>query len=329
MGNPKWYSGFGLALAADAADEPSAPTVFPIAESGKISIVPRMYERQVAFAADVDHVVTTGFEYGFSLGNVQPDAETFGRILWLALGSDGYAVGKHQIVPAADAKYLNFFLDYQEDIGADQVQRLIGAKITGLSFEQPEQDIAKLNVSGAGLDLGTPLASLSPSIPTGDDNEPMGWKALQQAGSFVELSLNGGAYAQDDSIQSFGFDYARTAIPSGTGVGQNQPTKLDNGIRNVSFKFTKEFYGASATAQVNAFLAQQRVGMKLRWEMGSTPYYVELYIPNANFSGDPLPAAGQEEDVLKLEFTAKAFRDGSTPVIYAYVVDSTAAAYSD
>lgn len=329
MGNPKWNSGVGIARASSATNEPASPAIFPVCQSGQIVSEPMTYARQVAFLADIDHIAPVGFNHTFSIDGIQPDPKVAGYLWWLALGLDTFAMGTHQITPAAASQYLNVFLDLQADIeggGGDEVLRLIGAKIANVEWSQPTKGIATMKISGPGCTLGTPVADLTPTVPTGADMEPLGWKHLQAAGGWVKIALDGGAFAEDDTVQNFGIKYQRNPIPSGISLGSNQPTQIDNGIRNVSFEFEKEFYGSEAEAQIAAFLAQETIGFEAKYIIDTNA--VTLTIPIAHFSGNVLPNVGQEEDVLKLKVTAQAFKGTVNPVLYVYVIDNEVGAYS-
>jgi hypothetical protein len=331
MGNPKWRASVGVARASSATEEPAAPVIFPIFDGGaNTTEEPIIVERPASWLRDVDYIWRAGFNHAFTIPGITPDPNTMGYLLWLALGGDAYDTGVHTITPALDQQYLNVFLDYLLDIepgaGTDPVKRIIGGKITEFTIEQAAKQPCKLSLQGVACNRGEPLASVSPSIPTGADNAPLHWAHLQDDSGYFKVGLNGAALAEDTTIQGFKIGYRSPPIFQAPTLASNQPSGLYNGMREVTFGFEKDFHGANATAQVDAFMLEQAVAIEARWQIGTN--YVVLTIPAGSFTAYPLSDVGPAEEMIRLIVEAKAYYDGTNSVISGSVKDGSVALYT-
>jgi len=327
MGTAKWDGAVAVALASSATDEPGVTNaVYPIAESAQIEMEPITYERRTILA-DLDYIIAAGFNYTWAINNIRPNANVFGYLMMLALGTDTWSSTKHILTPSDDGLYCNVFIDRGLDlVGTSKpTQVLVGAKVTGFTLEFPLKDNAILGLSGVGCDLGTELAALSPSVPTGDDEAPLSWKALQN-GHF-KVGLNAGSTAQDDSIQGFKLEGSRASMPSGVSLGSDQPSAIHLGVREFFFEFTKEFATTTEKDQYIAHAAQQDIGVEFDAQMGSTPYYATMYEmrgkPVQTFAGE----VGVADEIIMATMRCKARKYSSDPIIKFDVVDGTSAAY--
>lgn len=327
MGNLKWEGACAIAKASSASNEPAAK-YYPVCDSHNITSEPVIYEGQRGFSPDVRLIKPAGFNHGWDISNIEAHPELVGFLLYAILGADAYDTLVHTITPADDTPWLNVLSDRMADMNGadDEVQRLIGARASKLTIDIQEKQMVKFSASGVGCDLGTAVEDLTPSIPTGATNEPLGWHHLQATGAYFKVGLNEAATSDDDTIKGVKIDIDRAQVLGGVNLGSNQPTRGKAGTRGVTFEITKEFYGGEAEAQVAAFLAQQRIGIDLKFVVSTN--YVTLVIPSAEFVGSPFEAAGAGDDILKMTFPCRAFKNGATAIMTATAKDGTSAVYS-
>jgi hypothetical protein len=328
MATPKWKGGVAVVRASSATHEPASGFVYPMAESAQIEGAPILYTRLPYAIPDPDRVGLGGFEFSWRIDGITPNCMVFGYLMALALGNDSWngIGGYHSLRPDDDAQYLNVLIDRGLDLGTSEpTERLVGAKITGWTLEFKHNEYAKLSVSGVGANLGSLAAALAPSIPTGDDDEPLGWHHLRNG--YVRLGYNGGAVADDNDITGFTITYNRPPILSGRDLGSAQPTEIFNAARELTFSITKEFSGSGAVNMYNAWKNQQEVEFTWRAEVGSAPNYVSQasvygYV-SRSFAGE----VGAGEDVIEGTLECLVYKKGTDDLIKFDVKDGTTGAY--
>ncbi len=331
-----WKAGVGLARAGAASSEPAINTYLPC-ESANIERKPKTFTRRPGYVPDPDRLVAAGYDYSFKVSGITLRPFHMAYLFWMALGGDTYnaSPGDHTIIGADDGQYLNLFRDLGVDVetgaGTGTVERLIGAKIQDLSFDQQMNEYAKMDISGPGCNIGTPVASMVPSLVTGADHEPVGWHHLKVAGgtpAFFKVGLNGAAAAAVTNVQYFKLKLSRPPIPSGMTLGSNQPTAIGGGQRELTFEFGAELTGADAVAQFAAFAAQQELSLDIKWVIGTTPNYIRMEIPAAAFAASPVGDIGAKDEVIKYVASGLAYRSGSNPLIRLTAKDGTSALYT-
>lgn len=331
MSGETWEAGVGLALASSATDEPATPKIFLSATEANIVEAPVTYERKPSYGADVDYMEACGFDYTFSVSGITADLGTLGYLLFLMLGNDAFSTPNHTITRSDAGQYLNLFLDRQADIepgaGTDPVQRLIGGRLTKLRLEQPMQGGAVISIEGMGTTLGTPLASITPSIPTGATKEPLGWKHWKTGSSgFLKLGLNGGVTAQDDTIQSWWWEITRNAFGSGKAIGSDQYTDSHVGDGDIMWGFEKEFKGTDAIAQYAAFKSQQTFEIDAKATISTDS--IEIAVPRGFNRGSILSGGGRKNELYRAKFDVKAYKNGATAIMTCTVDDGSSALYT-
>lgn len=324
MGYGQWEGGVALVRASSAIDAPTTGYKYPAAETAEITKTPLTSERILGFIPDVDILEVEAFDYGFSVPNISPNANMFGYLAAIALGSHSWLAGVISITPSDDVQYLNALVDYVQDLGTNTpTERLLGAKIGTFSLECQQDQIAKLTIGGVGCDLGVQAASLTMAFPTGANEAPLSWKALR-AGYF-KVGLNAVPTAQDDDITGMKIDWTRNLTPTGRTLGHVQPSRIVPGIRNVFFEFEKEFSGDSAKAQYAAFLAGQLFQMELKFLMGT--YYVTSGVLSGKAVEGYPQQVGAGEDTIKARVRCKAQRYGGVALLTFDVKDGSTAVY--
>lgn len=328
MGYPQWEGGVGIALASSASQEVSAPVIYIVCDAAKITRVPILYERNPNYIPDTDHIVPAGFTYSFSASGITGSCKQLGYLLFLWCGGNTFASQRQTIFPNDAGVFCNFFLDpgYSETGGSTKL--LIGARVTKLTLAMNEKSMWVWSMEGVACDAGDNIASLSPSIPLGADNAPLSWVHFQDATGFVKVGVNGGVAVQDDSVKSWEIELSRNAIPSGVSIGSNQPTDMVLGRRSIGFKIMKELNSLDATtnAQIAAFYAQQTIALDVKAIVGVNDF--QLTIPAAHFDADPAIEVGAKDDVVKVTFSGKAYKNAAQNILTGVVKDGSSGVYT-
>jgi hypothetical protein len=325
MGYPQRLRGIGVAMAATASTDIATPKLFLPAASAKITEVPKIYKRDANYARASDYAFAAGFDYAFSASGVTGNCELLGYLFWLWAGGDSFAATRHTLTPNDTGQYLNFFVDEGLPT-ATPLNHLIGARIAKITMSQAETDLFKWAIEGVACDRGVLLAAVAPSLPSGEDNAPLAWAHFQDAGGFFKVGVGGAVPASDPTVKGWEISCSQGVFPQGKSLGSNQPTDQHVGQIEVGFKFKKELFGADAAAQITALRAQNKVGIDMKAIVGANDF--QLTIPNADFNADAGKEVGAKDDVVMVEFSADAQKDGATPIITVVTKDGTIGVYT-
>lgn len=331
MGTPKWKGTFGIGRTADASSV-ATPAIYPRYETADIKGVPVTFEDNPVMSPDLHAIEAAGKNWTFEANNMRLPAYHMGYLLWLALGTESFGSGTHTLTPADAAQYFNGKLGRGLDLdtvtgGEQPVQNLVGAKIARLAIEQNARAYATVSIGGAGCNVAAPTAALTPTILTGPENAPLSWPALRAG--WLKTSYAGGAFAQDNSVQGVKIEYTREQdAEAGIDIESDQPDAVNDGARNVMVEITREFTGAGAQADYDAWMNSKSVGTDLKWVMGTSPAYeVNIVVPLARPVDNQPGPIGVGAESIKGTLVLKAYR-GALSLIYAVVKDQIAVAYT-
>lgn len=327
----KWKGKVGIGRTADAVSV-ATPAIYPRYESAQLGGVPVVFKDNPVMSPDLYAIESAGKDFTWAINNMRLPAYHMGYFLWLALGSEAFGAGTHTLSPADDSQYFNFKLGRGLDLdtvtgGEQPTQNGLGCKLGRLTIEQNARAYATITASGLLCHTGAPSAVLTPTILTGPENGPLSWPALRAG--FLKTSYAGAAFAQDNSVQGFKIEYTREQDgTAGIDIESDQPDAIGEGARSLLFEITREFRGAGAQADYDAWMNSKLVGLDVKWLMGTSPQYsCRLLItqgrPVDNQPGEVGMGAERIKGTLKLE----AFR-GSVALIVAEVQDQIAVAYT-
>lgn len=328
MGNPVTNAACSLAYASAYDNEPAA-NYYPIHEAANIEVVPRRVERIANATPDPTHSTVAGVDCSWMVNGITPHAELAGFLLYAMFGGDSFSVDTHTITPAASLPFVGVLIDRMADIDAsdNHVQRLNGGKLDALEIIAERDQFIKFSAKGLGCAPGTNVASLSQSIPSGDDNEPLAWKHQQGSGYF-KIDDNGGGLVADDTIQSWKLSMSRAALLGGYLISTGQPSQHSHGVRAVTLEIVKEFYGSTAEAEAENFFAlSEYLGIEIYLEIGSTPYTFKITIPKLTWTANPFGETGVKDEMYKVTYQLKAEKTAAA-LITGLVLDGTSAAYN-
>lgn len=334
MGVIKYQGAFGIAKAANYTAEPSiAGAKYLPCTDANIELTPRVYRQMGAWVPEARAIVPNGFEpSAFSANGIEVNCNIAGYLFYLALGGDQFATSVHTITPDNDLPICAAWLDRMVALttggSPSKVQALVGGKIGQFSFEQAENEYAKMSISGIGCQSkASTNLTLTPAFAAGVNNEPLGWHHLRVDTGYLKIGLNAGALAADLSVTGFKINGTRNLVPGNPALAATPvPERIESGARVISFEITKEFYGANAEAQIQAFLAQQQFAFEVQYDVGT--YYIKIALPVARVVGNPMEAGGASDDLPVLTFPCECWNDGSTDPITVSTLDGSSALYA-
>jgi len=332
MSTPKWKGAAGLGYTGDAttAIVAGSETIYPIAETIDAKGEPATYERVTSQQPDVLNINRAGMDYSYTVDGMQASCGDIGYLLWLALGSETYSAGDHQLSPADDSLYFGFNIDRKLDLGSTlYTERYVGCKIGSLTIEQPLRDYAKVSFSGLCCDKhATNGGALDPSVSTDADNQPLDWGALIDtgSGSYCKIGYDG-AGSQDNEVQGFKIELTRSQAYGGYTQSGGQPTAILEGGRRLNFEITREFGGSNAIDDYNAWKDNESIEFSIRYDIGSHMFSFIVYEARVvgSFAGEI--GAGEDAIMATLVCTAT-YPDSEAKICYAVVDDDTDLAYS-
>lgn len=325
-GYAKWQGSVALAIAADASSE-AAPVLYPNAESAQIGGAPILAERINAITREPIGIEPEGHDFAFEISGWEPTAQDLGYVAAACHGAEVHTPGtpdQHVITGANASKYLNVKIDDGLDKGTNQpTESLVGARIGRFAFELGMKSFGKLAIGGFGCRLASPGAALSPTLLTGANNAPISWAAVQ-AGHF-QTGYNDAALTDDDDMRGFSLEFTQGQAYSGAKIGDNQPDAINEGMKSLGFVISKEFSGAKALAEYQAWLSQQECAVDCLGVMGT--HEIRFEILNAHVEGPYREPIGVGEESIMGTLRCRAFQSGSDPLIRITVKDSFGAAY--
>lgn len=327
MGTPKWKGTFGIGRTADAVSL-ATPAIYPRYESADAKGVPVTFEDNPVMSPDLYAIEAAGKNFTWEANNMRLPAHHLGYLLWLALGAESFAAGTHTLSPADASQYFNLKIGRGLDLGSSTpTENLVGCKIARLTIEQTARAYAVISAGGAACNRGAPGAVLTPTILTGAENAPLSWPALRAG--FLKTSYAGGAFAQDNSVQGIKIEYTRDQdAEAGIDIESDQPDAINDGARTLMFEITREFTGAGALADYQAWRDNSLVGLDVKWVVGTSPAYeVRLLITQGRPVDNQPGPIGVGADSIKGTLVVKAFR-GAVALVVAEIKDQIAVAYT-
>jgi len=330
MGLVKWKGKVAIVRASSGVIQPASGFMYPVLMGGEAVIEgePIIYERNIT--PDVDYDEFAGHNFRFSISGIVPNMNMAGYLWALALGDDSFSVATHTITPDDDQQYLVVFIDTGLDLGTSTPTiPLLGCKIESLEMEIPFKGFAKCNISGPGCAIGPLSAALTPSIPSGADEKPIGWHSLKDAAGFFKLGLNGVAVAAIGTPKGLKISYGRPKVEGGLQLNTDQPTQIEDGsARTLAFEFPMEWKGTITNTSKEiyaAWLAGQRLALDIKGVEGA--HSLEIVIPEAKMRVNALPSIGQADEIMMGIVQGQAKLDGTNPLVTVTAVDGSGAAY--
>jgi hypothetical protein len=335
MGNAKWRAAIGLGNAA-GPKVTAGPDIYALCETANIEGTPVLSERINNFDRRVLGIDQYGHDFAFRIEGWEANCEHVGKLFFWLLGKDaisGAGPYVHTLTHDPANPLPPYFVTQIDDLvdkgTSQETEELQGCRLGALSIEFPEKSFAKVSVSGVGTQLGTPLASLTAVLPTGANEGPLSWAAVQGvAGGGFKIGYDGSATAADNDVKSIKIDCNTPATPQGTRLGDNQPGTINLGLIECVIEVTREFVGTTALDNYNAWVNQQRVDIDIKAEIGA--HSVEWQIPhmvvNSPFRGE----VGNSEESIMATGSFKAHLDpaGSDEYLTVIATDNQSAAYS-
>lgn len=328
MGYAKWEGAAAVVYASSVSQAPTTGYKYPICKSCSLPKKARIAKRTVGFRRVVDRQEIVGQDYEWAIGGIEPNANIFGYLAALALGSHSWLLGVTSIKHNAggDIPYLNVLRDAKQDLGtATPTERLVGAKVGTWEIDFKRDEYAQMAVGGMGADMGAVAAALVPAVPSGANEAPLSWTALR-AGYF-KVGLHGAATAQDNDITGFKLSWTDGLTESGRTLGSIQPSRIIPGIPALTFELEKEFSGATAVAQRAAFLAGQEWAIDFKALMGT--YYVKTKTPiyGHGVAAEMPGEVGSAEDVISARVQVEIYEKDLADMLAFEVMDGSTAVY--
>lgn len=326
MGISKWRMKAALARTTGAAAT-AAPHLLLVGNNSIIEGEPVLAERQGALVPDLLGAQAYGHNFKFSSEGLEPHAHALGYTLWLILGAQVAATDTHTITPANTIEYLEFFLDNVTDLGTSTpTETLLGGKLEKWELECGAQKFAKLAIGGPACAKGSPAATLALSIPSGAANAPLSWAAIRAATGGFKIGYNGAAVAADTGVTGFKVSIARTITPQPIDLSGDQPSAMNEGGREITFEFTREFAGSGALNAYNAWSGNQLVGVEINATMGTNTFKLE--IPKMYITGSFKEGGTSGDDILMGTLKCKAALPDAAAIITATVKDGVSGDYT-
>lgn len=298
-------AGLGSASTAD---------FYPVAEDANINSEPVHHER-IPNAGLRLQPRPAGFNHSFDLTGMEGDVTHIGRLLMAMLGTEAFSTPAHTITYGV-SKYLSCFIDRNVVLtGSDEGEYLRDVRGESFEFEVNPRQISRCSLRGPGTDKST-TAGMTQSLPSGS---PITWDMLLASNSgYFKVQLNDGAFAADQTVQSFKFGITRTQKNDKITAESAQPVDILQGNADITFEFAKEF--ASSTDYA-AFVNQHEIGVEALFFVGQ-PEQFKVTIPHATFEAPAFDGVGSGEDEILFNVSAKAFFDGSDEIITVVATDA-------
>lgn len=321
----------GIAAAADATTK-VAPAHYLQCASASFDDDPIVAVRDSIGSPDPYGADSYGHQHKFSIEGIELPCEHLGYLLWLFCGSDTYQAGdpNHSVVSVNNSKYacIQLMLNSAVDLGSSApTQVALGARIESFKLDIPKKGFAKMSISGPFADLDAPEGVLMHVQPTGADEAPFSWKALQDASGFVKLGYDGASASADTEIQAIRIEGSREMnVDDGVDLGSDQPTSIPEGKRVVTWEVDKQFSGNAATAYAS-WLAQELLELDIKGIVGT--HDARILIGSSEFAGGYAKEIGASADSVMATISGRAHRnDGAEALLSAFINDAAGAIYS-
>lgn len=305
----------GIAAAADASSL-VAPVHYLQCGNANIEGTPNVAYRDSVATPDAAGADPYGHALTFSVTGIETPVEHFGYLWWLALGLDTFGGGSHVLTPTTEQKYLclQIMRNSAVDLGSsDPTEVGLGGKIASIKTTFTRGGFAKTDISGPIASIGTPQSALTQAIPTGADEAPLSWKALQHASGDFQIGYDGAAVASDGEIQGFMLEYTRELDDeSYRDLDSDQPSQILEGRRGVSLEVVKRFRG-NAAAGYSAWLNQEAVEIDANGVIGTHDFQIE--IPTSEVSGPYSGEIATSAESVDAKLSAVAHRGDMADVL--------------
>ncbi|MBU1701444.1 MAG: hypothetical protein KJ970_13180 [Candidatus Eisenbacteria bacterium] len=328
MGYGKHEGAVAFVRASSAADKPATGYKFFVCDDADIELNPQTYEAINNITPDTPRIEHGGFELPWHINGIEPNVNTLGYAMACALGGDTWDTDHHDIEAANSSQYINALVDKVQDLGTSTpTQRAFGAKISEWSIEFQRNAFFKMGLSGmaCNTELG---AALSPSMTYGANNAPLSWACLTTAlGGYFKYGVDGADPATSDpEVLGFKIAGTREQTPSGYGLESEQPTRMNEAGRGITFEITKEFCGTHAKAQWEAFKAKQVISVTWKAVTGtSSAIMTKVFGQVVGKFGE---AIGTGAETIMGTLQCKAFRyESASPIVGFTIIDGTVGAY--
>ena len=328
MATPKRKGTAGIAIANAYNHQPTSPAHVLVCDSCNLTGEPKTIEQTNNMTPDNAAIESVGKDCSFEFSGIEPNITQAGYIMAAAFGGDEIVSDAHVIEPGEDSLFIVPFKDLRNQVGATASQTTevgLGGKIASLSFEVASKSFAKMSASGGVCDYGEPAATLAKALPA----FPLSSKSLR-AGDY-KIGLNGAAPASDRGIRGVKMDYAREQnLEDNTTLDSDQPNDITEGGRTFDFEITRQFAGAQALAEYNAWMNDQDVSLDIEFitDPDGTPQSLRIEVPHARITGPYAGEIGTGEDPIMATLKCRAFVSGSDPIIRVTVDDNTIVAWA-
>ena len=316
-------SGAFALVRTTTASGTDTPDIYVICESANITGEPVRYRRINNVSRDILGSENAGFNFEFTFDGAEFPAREAAYLWALALGGYTWNVDTHELTVADDSGWCEAFIDRGMDLGTSEpTQTAIGCKITSLAMTQERNQYTKFSGKAKVCDQGV-AATLSASISPDVDDAPLSWRALKD-GAF-QSQVNDAVLAADTGIQTLKIEYNNDLTDAGLGLTTDQPTDFTEGERQIKVEYTREFTGANALAEYNAWKNGQEFGISALWTISASAYF-QLVVPHIDIEGTPSGEIGTGSDPIMLTMAGTGFVGGSDDVITGEAQDDDAAA---
>lgn len=325
MADAKWEANVAIVRASSASDAPATGYKYPLAKKVSEKAAPLWYKRKPSISPWADVHKTAGFNYDWGVSDIEPNANIFGYLMALWLGSHTYLSTVITIVPGTRKQYFNLLTDRGLDLETSKpTRRLLGCQIDDWDLKVPFNEMAKFSMSGQACSVGANLAALAPTIPTGADQAPISWAALD-AGYF-KTGYNGVSPAEDNGITNLALSGSWKSTGRGRNLGSQAYTELLPGREAIiTVSFDKEFADAGALADYVAAVALHGIEMDIKFLMGAN--YVTMDSLYGTVVDNILPEFGDEDGPLTYTIKAELRNEAGAGVITIATKDGSTAVY--
>jgi len=299
-----WQGQMGVAKESSYGTAITTPTRYIACQTGNIeTVVARVASEEARGTRWEYRDEKTGIDYTFTWEQWAVPGE-IGEVLEYAFGdvSSQVLIGdenRHTFTPASSLPSFTMFVD--KAVTATPTYRGAGAKINTLTLENSARDILRLTVEGS-LQQHLWAAVISPGDSDYESMRPLQFKDLAVSKGYAGVSPT-----SDTTIERFAVTITNNIITDKVSAnGTEYIAALPEGILQVTGAFDREFEDAN---DFNAYVADNQLDIIATWtgsSMGTNDYSLQLDVPNARITTNPLPqiAGTSERGIYTVEFKA-------------------------